>query len=175
MRRFPIVQGEHKVVAVPNVMITTVLGSCVAVCLQDPVARIGGMNHFLLAEPTPGNVTPKADMQRYGVHAMELLINEMMRHGAARERLRAHLYGGANIVAGLGNIGSTNASFARAFIEMEGIAIGHCDLGGRKARKVEFLPYEGKARSATVTDVPPPPVAPKRQLQPVPAGDIELF
>ena len=58
MRRIPIVQGEHKVVAVPDVMITTVLGSCVAVCLQDPVARIGGMNHFLLAEPTPGNVTP---------------------------------------------------------------------------------------------------------------------
>ena len=175
MRRIPIVQGEHRVVTEPNVVITTVLGSCVAVCLQDPVARIGGMNHFLLAEPAPGNVTAKADMQRYGIHAMELLINEMMRHGAARDRLRAHLYGGANIVAGLGNIGGTNASFARAFIEMEGIAIGHCDLGGHKARKVEFLPYEGKARSAIVTDVPLAPPMPRPQPRLAPAGEIELF
>jgi chemotaxis protein CheD len=176
MRRIPIVQGEHRVVTEPNVMITTVLGSCIAVCLQDPVARVGGMNHFLLGAPSPGDVTAKADMQRYGIHAMELLINEMMRHGAARERLRAHLYGGANIVAGLGNIGSSNAAFAREFVRTEGIAIGHCDLGGRQARKVEFLPYEGKARSAIVHDVPapPPPVArPRERL--VPAGDIELF
>jgi chemotaxis protein CheD len=175
MRRIPIVQGEHRVVTEPNVMITTVLGSCVAVCLQDNVARVGGMNHFLLAEPTPGNVTALCDMQRYGIHAMELLINEMMRHGASRERLRAHLYGGANIVKGLGDIGGSNAAFARAFIRTEGIAVGHCDLGGRHARKVEFLPYEGKARSAIVHDVPPPPVVARSSERRVPAGDIELF
>ena len=175
MKRIPIVQGEYRVVTEPHVMITTVLGSCVAVCLQDSVARVGGMNHFLLAEPTPGNVTNKADMHRYGIHAMELLINEMMRYGAARERLRAHLYGGANVVAGLGNIGSSNAAFARKFVHTEGIGIGHCDLGGRHARKVEFLPYEGKARSVIVSEPPPPPpvAAPRRTL--APAGDIELF
>jgi chemotaxis protein CheD len=176
MKRVPIVQGEHKVVGEPHVMISTVLGSCVAVCLHDGVARVGGMNHFLLAEPTPGGFTSPADMQRYGIHAMELLINEMMRHGASRERLRAHLYGGANVVAGLGDIGAKNAAFARDFIRMEGIGIGHCDLGGRHARKVEFLPYEGKARSMAVAE-PPPLVAPvaRRKRELAPAGEIELF
>jgi chemotaxis protein CheD len=177
MRRLPIVQGEHKVVAEPGYMITTVLGSCVAVCLQDAVAKVGGMNHFLLAEPTPGGITSPADMQRYGIHAMELLINEMMRHGAVRERLRAHLYGGANVVAGLGDIGAKNAAFAREFVRMEGIGIGHCDLGGRHARKVEFLPYEGKARATLVAEPPPLAIAPaaRRRRELVPAGDIELF
>jgi chemotaxis protein CheD len=175
MRRIPIIQGEYRVIAEPGVMITTVLGSCVAVCLQDNIARIGGMNHFLLAEPSPGNVTTKADMQRYGIHAMELLINEMMKLGASRQRLRAHLYGGANIVAGLGDIGSSNAAFARQFMQTESIGIGHCDLGGRHARKVEFLPYEGKARSSMVSEPPPPPVVAPRVRALVTAGDIELF
>ena len=172
MRRFPIVQGEHKVVAVPNVMITTVLGSCVAVCLQDPVARIGGMNHFLLAEPTPGNVTAKADMQRYGVHAMELLINGMMKAGAERSQLRAHLYCGANIIAGLGGIGTANAAFALRFLQTEGIAIGLNDTGGTQPRKVEFRPYDGKIRCTYVAEPPPVTLPPK---MPAHGGEIDLF
>lgn len=174
MRRIAIIQGEHVVVAEPGVIISTLLGSCVAVCLQDPVARIGGMNHFLLAEPEQGQGTLSvADQQRYGVHAMELLINAMMQGGAVRSRLRGHLYGGANIIAGLGGIGSRNASFAKTFMETEGIAIGRCGLGGTRARKVEFMPYEGRVRSFVLDDEPPPPVAPL----PIAAssGDLELF
>jgi chemotaxis protein CheD len=174
VKRIPIVQGEHAVVSEPHVLISTLLGSCVAVCLYDPVARVGGMNHFLLGEPGSGHVPGSADMQRYGVHAMELLINGMMKKGAIRSRLKAHLYGGANIISGLGSIGTGNAAFARKFMATEGIAIGHADLGGTLARKVEFVPHEGKSRCTHVSDAPPAPVH-----VPVPApvrgGELELF
>ena len=157
----------------PDTVISTVLGSCVAVCLNDRVARIGGMNHFLLGEPSPNQRVSPEEMQRYGLHAMELLINAMMQQGAVRSRLRAHLYGGANIVAGLGSIGSSNAAFARRFMAMEGIAIGHVDVGGTHARRVEFLPYEGKARCMAVSDAPPLVVPPAPS--PVRGGELELF
>lgn len=171
MRRVPIIQGENHVSGEPDVVISTLLGSCVAVCLQDPIARIGGMNHFLLGEPGKDSSVQERDMQRYGVHAMELLINEMMRRGVARTRLRAHLYGGANIIAGLGPIGSSNAAFARRFMETEGIAVGHSDLGGNRARRVEFMPYEGKARARAVTEAAPVLRAPVS----LPDGELELF
>lgn len=174
MKRISIVQGEQTVVSEPNVVVTTVLGSCVAVCLQDSVARIGGMNHFLLGEPSPDRPVPEGNLVRYGVHAMELLINEMMKRGAARERLRAHLYGGATMIAGLGSIGRENAAFARRFVETEGIPLGHVDLGGAHARRVEFMPYEGRARSRQVAHAPP--IAPPRPSSPQqPLGEVELF
>lgn len=174
MRRIPIIQGEHAVVAEPDTVIATVLGSCIAACLHDPVARIGGMNHFLLGEPRPGHAVGPEDMQRYGLHAMELLINAMMQAGAVRARLKAHLYGGANVVAGLGSIGTGNAAFARRFMATEGIALGHLDVGGSHARKVEFLPYEGKARATAVAGAPPP-VAPVAAAVPARGGELELF
>jgi chemotaxis protein CheD len=174
MRRVSIVQGENAVVSEAGVVVTTLLGSCVAACLYDPVAKVGGMNHFLLGEPGADHLPAAGDMQRYGVHAMELMINAMMAKGAMRNRLRAHLYGGANIVSGLGSIGSSNAAFARRFMEAEGIAMGHCDLGGTSARKIEFLPYEGRSRCTKVAERiverPPAPLpAPARD------GELELF
>ena len=176
MRRISIIQGEHAVVSEPNAVITTLLGSCIAVCLQDPVARVGGMNHFLLGEPGPGDAPGAQDMQRYGVHAMEVLINAMMSRGALRERMRAHLYGGADMLAGLtsgkaGSIGSVNAAFATRFVQTEGIAIGHVDTGGTRARKVEFRPYEGQARATYVAEAPRPATV---SLSPI-GGDLELF
>jgi chemotaxis protein CheD len=114
------------------------------------------------------------DMQCYGVHAMELLINEMMKKGAMRSRMTAQLYGGANVVSGLGTIGHNNAAFARRFLEVEGIAVGHSDVGGRRARKVEFLPWEGKARSTFVQDSVP--AVSVRVPVPAPVGgELELF
>jgi chemotaxis protein CheD len=174
MRRISIIQGEHAVVAEPGTVIATVLGSCVAVCLRDPVARVGGMNHFLLGEPAPGHRVGRDEMQRYGVHAMELLINALMQAGADPARLHAHLYGGATMVAGLGTIGTDNAKFARRFMATEGIAVGHADLGGSHARKVEFQPHEGRTRSIAVADAPPlmmPPPAART----VTGGELELF
>jgi chemotaxis protein CheD len=173
MQRQTIIQGEYYVANEPDVLIGTLLGSCIAICLHDSLARVGGMNHFLLGEPSGPERVRKTDMSRYGVHAMELLVNEMMKKGAARSRLKAHVYGGANIVAGLGQIGSSNAAFAKKFIATEGIALGHSDLGGNKARRVEFLPYLGKVRSWAVADPVPVPVA-KPNLPDV-SGDLELF
>ncbi|HEX8415182.1 MAG TPA: chemotaxis protein CheD, partial [Sphingomicrobium sp.] len=161
MRRISIIQGESAVVSEPNTIITTLLGSCVSVCMHDNVAHVGGMNHFLLGEPSTDKRLTQQDMQHYGVHAMELLINALMKKGAARSRLRAHIYGGATIIAGLGGIGSSNAAFARSFMEMEGITVGHVDVGGTHARKVEFMPYDGKARSTAVNDRPPIAVLPQ--------------
>lgn len=174
MRRMSIVQGEHAVVSEPHVVLSTVLGSCIAVCLQDPVARIGGMNHFLLSEPASGEIGP-GEMQRYGIHAMEVLINGMMARGAARERLRAHIYGGANVVSGLGEIGSQNAAFARRFCRTEGISIAHEDVGGAFARRVEFLPHEGKSRCSRVSQVPAAPARPKPIAPLAKSGELELF
>jgi chemotaxis protein CheD len=172
MRRISIVQGEYRVIAEPGIVISTLLGSCVAACLQDPVARVGGMNHFLLSEPGNGEVARPEDQQRYGIHAMELLINAMMANGASRSRLRAHLYGGANIIAGLGGIGSSNAAFARRFMADEGIPVERCELEGTQARKVEFMPYEGRVRSTPIASAPPiaKPAPPAMA-----GGDVELF
>jgi chemotaxis protein CheD len=173
VHRISIIQGEHAVIAEPNIVISTVLGSCIAVCLHDREARIGGMNHFLLGEPNPNQRISPDEMQRYGLHAMELLINAMMQQGGVRSRLKAHVYGGANVVAGLGTIGSSNAEFARRFMTAEGIAIGHLDVGGTHARRVEFQPFEGKARSMAVADAPPLMVVPT--CAPAQGGELELF
>jgi len=172
-RRIPIIEGENAVTGEAGTVISTVLGSCIAVCLHDAEARLGGMNHFLLGEPQQDHQLSDIDLQRYGVHAMELLINATMKAGGQRSRLRANLYGGANIIAGLGGIGTANAAFARRFLETEGIAIGQADTGGTLARKLEFRPYDGKIRCKSVVDRPlPPPVAPRL---PVGSGEIELF
>lgn len=172
MERISIVQGQHAVVDRAGVVISTVLGSCVAVCLQDSVAKVGGMNHFLLGEPD--HRVEQRNLSSYGIHAMELLINELMKLGAMRGRLRAHLYGGANMIAGLGQIGSSNAEFARRFIETEGIAIAHADLGGSHARRVEFQPFEGRSRCSRVAHAPEPVAMPVR-VAPQSEGELELF
>lgn len=172
LHRVPIIQGEMAVRSDPGAVISTLLGSCIAVCLHDGIAHVGGMNHFLLGEPGKDQKLTENDLQRYGVHAMELLINAMMKAGAMRGRLRAHLYGGAKIIAGLGSIGSANADFARRFLQTEGIPVGHDDTGGSHARKIEFRPYDGKIRCVAVSDAPPV----ERPQQPaVRGGEIELF
>jgi len=175
MERIAIVQGEHAVVTRPNVVVTTVLGSCVAVCLQDSVAKVGGMNHYLLGEPIANHRIQDRNLLSYGIHAMELLINEMMKLGAVRSRMRAHLYGGSNMIAGLGSIGTSNSEFAKRFVETEGIAITHIDVGGSHARRVEFQPYEGRSRCNRVAHAPAPVVEalPRRTLEA--AGEVELF
>jgi chemotaxis protein CheD len=171
VRRIAIVQGEHAVAIEPGIVITTLLGSCVAVCLHDAEARVGGMNHFLLGEPGAEQRLRPDEMSRYGVHAMELLINALMTRGAARARLRARIFGGANIIAGLGGIGSDNVAFARRFMAVEDIPIGPSDTGGTTARRVEFRPFEGQVRSIRADDVPPPAPLPPLPL----GGDIEVF
>lgn len=177
MERIAIIQGEYVVAARPDVLITTLLGSCIAVCLHDPQAHIGGMNHFLLGEPEKGQQIRPEDMHRYGVHAMELLINAMMRAGAMRSRLRAQVFGGGNVVAAFGAIGSTNGAFALRFLAEENIPVLATDIGGTRARKVQFMAWEGIARCEAVRDDTSRPLMPANFAARFAAsqGDVEFF
>ena len=168
-----VVQGEHRISADADVVLTTILGSCVAACMRDPVAGIGGMNHFLLPGSTDGNRIPGA-AERLGVHAMELLVNGLLERGAARHRLEAKLFGGAKTIGGPSNIGHLNADFAEAFLSRERIAIvGGC-LRGPKGRRVQYWPISGRARRLFLSGVEEP--APRPAAPPPAAfGSLELF
>jgi chemotaxis protein CheD len=170
-RRINIIQGEYRVSDEPDMVITTLLGSCVAACLYDPAARVGGMNHFLLPGGEPGSPTAA----RYGVHLMELLVNGLLKKGAARDRLQAKLFGGARTMQGLSDIGAANGRFARQFLEREAIAYTGGSLGGQAGRRLQFWPTTGRVRQLFMgrgeelptVNLKPPPLAS--------AGDLELF
>lgn len=165
-------QGQFKIGNSPDVVLTTVLGSCVSACLHDPDARVGGMNHFLLPD---GIGVGASEETRYGVHLMELLLNALLHAGAQRQRINAKVFGGARVVAGLSDIGARNAEFVERFLKAEGIPIVAQSLKGDKARRLQFWPATGRTRqlllSAPVSDQRPMPV-PKPSAA---AGDLELF
>lgn len=169
-------QGTFVIADAPDAVLTTVLGSCVAACMYDSEAGQGGMNHFLL----PTHTGSSADDRRYGVNAMELLINGLLQAGARRDRLRAKVFGGACMNARLTDIGAQNAAFVRRFLKTEGIAIAGESLGGASARRVHFWPYSGRARQFLVKSSDPTDfeVTHPTHSQPVacPAsGVVELF
>jgi chemotaxis receptor (MCP) glutamine deamidase CheD len=140
-RKLRIFIGEVKASAEP-LLVQTLLGSCVAVCLRDPESRIGGMNHILV----PGVCQPGHLPSSSGVHAMELLINQIMRLGGDRRRLVAKAFGAANVVAGLQppTIGDLNAKFVREFLAVEKIPLVAQRLGGTHAVQVHFKTDTGK-------------------------------
>ncbi|MFZ7090374.1 chemotaxis protein CheD [Primorskyibacter sp. 2E233] len=141
-----VIQGDYVISADPEVVLTTVLGSCIAVCLCDPKLKAGGMNHFLLPEggrSDAGNV-------RYGANAMELLINGLLKIGAERHRLEAKIFGGAKMMGNLRNIGESNAAFAHKFLQDEGIPCLAESVGGTSARRIRFWPSTGLVRQLIV-------------------------
>ena len=172
-RLVSVVQGEFRVFEDPLVLLSTVLGSCVAVCLFDPVRGIGGMNHFLL----PFGQEEGGDRPvRYGLFAMEMLINALMKGGARRESLQAKVFGGAKIMADLRDIGSANAKFTREFLATEQIACVAESLGGTQARRVVFRPSTGQARMlAVASSTLPPAAAAKPAPKPATTSRIDLF
>ncbi|MES2493174.1 MAG: chemotaxis protein CheD [Pseudomonadota bacterium] len=171
--RLTVLQGQARVSAGPRVELSTVLGSCVSTCLFDPEEQVGGMNHFLLAEPPPGSDAHTID-EHYGIYLMELLINEMLANGANKARLRAHLYGGANLYPGMAAIGSANAAFARAFLLRERITLVREDMGGNSARRVDFRPATGMVRCRSVANTFAPDERPTRRPTGG-LGEVELF
>ncbi len=171
-RRATVAQGETRVSNETDLVLTTVLGSCVAACFYDPVAHVGGINHYLLAD---GTASDPASMQRYGVYAMEVLINAMLSMGAARHRLKARIFGGATMRQGFRDIGGTNIEFARSFLRNERIALVGEDVGGSSARRVEFRPAAGLARCRSVTEAIRQQSAPRPVIQPATTGDVEFF
>ena len=172
--RVNIIQGEQHVTTDESVLLTTILGSCVAACLNDPVARVGGMNHFLL----PGSDDDSTGFSvRYGAHAMELLVNALLQQGAKRGRLRAKLFGGARLVAGLTDVGALNASFAERFIQREGITYSGGSLRGDQGRRLQYWPSNGRARQLSLSRVEASALAAERPRPAVlqDCGEVELF
>ena len=162
-----VAQGEYQTTDQDHVLLSTVLGSCVAACIWDPEAKLGGMNHFLLANSSESD---KAKSLRFGVHAMEMLINDLLKKGARRSGLRAKLFGGANMASNLGDIGASNARFAKQFLATEDIPCVAESLGGTNARRVLFRPSLGHVRQMIVESgdfverpAPVPKPAPKDQ------------
>lgn len=125
--------------------ISTLLGSCVSVCLYDPVLRFGGMNHFLLPSKTGFN-KDDTDVILNGDYSMEVLVNAMLNKGAKKVRLQAKAFGGGNIVTSIRMaIGERNAEFAHEWLGREGIPLVASDFNGPWSRKIVFVPATGEA------------------------------
>ena len=133
-----IFSGDYFVTDKPKHVLMTILGSCVAACVRDPVANVGGMNHFLL----PG--TEKDESARFGAYAMEVLINDILKKGGRKDRLEVKLFGGGNVINNSAMIGNKNADFAIDFIKKEGLSIAKTDLKGTSPRRVHYYPDTGK-------------------------------
>ncbi|MEM6386756.1 MAG: chemotaxis protein CheD [Pseudomonadota bacterium] len=159
-------QGQHAVGKDPDLEVSTILGSCISICLWDPVARVGGMNHLLLPAVKQENEKLSA-----GALDMDLLINEMMPLGAERPRLRAKIFGGSSMLNGRTDIGKRNAEFARSYLANEGIPCDAEDVGGTKARRLKYWPATGIAKMRLVDEAVPEP---QKALR-VEPHDVELF
>lgn len=140
-----ILPGEYYATT-EDTVIVTVLGSCIAVCLRDYTKRIGGMNHFMLPSVNATSVSTISESARYGVYAMELLVNQMLKLGADKRRLEAKVFGGGNVLKGFtGNtVGECNAEFIMDYLQAENISVLAYDLLDVFPRKVYFLPDSGK-------------------------------
>ena len=138
-----IFSGEWYVSTRPGEMLATILGSCVSACIRDPLAGVGGMNHFLL----PGDerdVPQLSEAARYGVFAMENLINGILKAGGRKERLEVKVFGGGNVINNSSRIGSKNAAFIRQFLHNEGYRIASEDLEGVHPRRLHYFPDSGR-------------------------------
>ena len=137
-----ITQGQSYVTDNPEEILTTILGSCIAACIRDADRGVGGMNHFLL----PEGGGEDRDAMRFGVNAMEILINGILKRGGSRDSLEAKLFGGANVVPALFDIGARNLAFAKSFLATEGIRVVGGDVGGHSPRRVQYVPATGGAK-----------------------------
>lgn len=165
-------QGEFSISSSETCTLNTVLGSCVSVCLHDPVLKIGGMNHILLPENTSQNASDVI----FGLHAMELLINALLKRGSTRQNMQAKVFGGASMISGLSNIGEKNVQFVQTFLRDEGYSVLATDTGGSRGRRVRFWPATGRVQMRyMIADAPLPPVKKAAAAAPSSGSDIELF
>lgn len=139
-----ILPGEYYFTS-KDMLIVTVLGSCVSACIRDRVSGVGGMNHFMLPDGGESDNVVSASM-RYGTYAMEVLINQLLKAGAKRENLEAKVFGGGNVLRGFTaiNVGERNAQFVRDYLRAEKMRVTAEDLNDIYPRKVYFFPRTGK-------------------------------
>jgi len=140
-----ILPGEYFVTP-RDILIVTVLGSCISVCLRDRQSGVGGMNHFMLPGNSEEGFGPVSSSARYGVYAMELLINHLLKLGARRNQLEAKVFGGGCVLRGItaNNVGQRNADFALDYLHTERIPVLAEDLLDIYPRKVYFFPSSGR-------------------------------
>ena len=177
-----ILPGEYYATGREMVLVT-VLGSCVAACIRDRVTGIGGMNHFMLPDSGSDQGNPLSSSARYGTYAMEMLLNQLMKLGAKRANLEAKVFGGGNVLRGfkVANVGERNSKFALEYLNTEKISVVAKDLLDIYPRKVYFFPQTGKVLVKKLMQTHNDTLA-KRELdyasrlkvEPV-GGDIDLF
>ncbi|MFC7299381.1 chemoreceptor glutamine deamidase CheD [Herminiimonas aquatilis] len=140
-----ILPGEYYYTS-KDMLIVTVLGSCVSACIRDRVTGVGGMNHFMLPDGGSDADSPISASARYGTYAMEILINDLLKAGAKRENLEAKVFGGGAVLRGFSsmNVGERNAQFVRDFLKVENIRVVAEDLNDIHPRKVYYFPRSGK-------------------------------
>jgi chemotaxis protein CheD len=173
-----ILPGEFYVT--PNdEIISTVLGSCVSTCMRVPRLGVGGMNHFMLPDD-PGH-DQRGSALRYGCFAVERLINELLKHGAAREELEVKIFGGGQVIASMSDIGRSNIEFVRGYLRDERIPIVAEDVGGTCARRLRYYPRSGRVlvkqlpmRDRAAVGARERKFRTRLLSQPV-GGDVELF
>lgn len=171
--------GEHHVTDARDTAILTTLGSCVAACVRDPVAGVGGLNHFMLPRSNDGVWGKAAASLRYGNFAMERLINDVLARGGRRSRLEIKLFGGARLAPDHTAIGPRNADYVEGYLRAEGMAPVVRQLRGTLARRLLYVPSTGRAfvrelpaESARIAELE----TRLGQAMPHPRhGDVELF
>ena len=175
-----VLPGEY-FVTTTDVLLVTVLGSCVSACVRDKEKGIGGMNHFMLADSA--EQSPYSASARYGTYAMEILINHLLKLGARRGNLDAKVFGGGSVMASLSssNVGERNCSFVLDFLRTEGIPVSAQDLLDVHPRKVYFFPATGRVLVKKLTRLHNDTLIRREteyaaRLTETPAsGEIELF
>ncbi len=172
--------GEYFVTG-RDMVLVTVLGSCVSACIRDRQTGIGGMNHFML--PDNNGDGPVGLAGRYGTYAMELMINQILKTGARRSNLEAKVFGGGNVLRGftVANVGQRNAEFVIDYLQTENIALKAQDLLDIYPRKVYYFPATGRTLVKRLRSVHNDTIVQREQqyisrirsseIQ----GDVELF
>ena len=139
--------GDCFVAGDPRYMLVTILGSCISVCMRDPVAKVGGMNHILLPGNSSHKDVVKGDPEyctRFGAFAMEELINGILKLGGQKDRLETKIFGGGNVIKNSAMIGSKNINFVKEYLKKEGLVIKSENVGGTIPRRIHYFPDTGK-------------------------------
>lgn len=166
-----------------DVVLVTVLGSCVAACIRDTRVGVGGMNHFMLPRSERDPASPVSMSARYGTFAMEILINQLIKMGGQRASMEAKVFGGGNVLRGFttNNIGESNASFVLEYLHNEGIRIAAEDMLGVHPRKIYFFPRTGKVLVKKIRELHNHTIVEReseynmRLRNVVVGGDVEMF
>ncbi len=176
-----VTQGDCEITDDTRLRFQTVLGSCISLCARCPQSGVGGMNHFLLPADPSGDVA--GESQRFGVYAVEALINTIIaRTGADRKQLELKAFGGGSVAAGMTNVGKANITFLESVLQRDRLVLAASDLGGEFGRKLIYHPATGKAWIKRLSVVDERQVAvdefarlSRRERKPEPQDDIELF